>query len=105
MFERDGTYRGADVVCLKTEKKIDMMHHPFEILKSLSIKHYKKEALLHKVMENGKRLLPKKSLGEIARFSQQCFDRLPLEYKRFINPHIYKVGLSTELKMKRSTDS
>ncbi|HAT8860213.1 TPA: nicotinate phosphoribosyltransferase [Legionella pneumophila subsp. pneumophila] len=101
VFERDGTYRGADVVCLKTEKKIDMMHHPFEILKSLSIKHYKKEALLHKVMENGKRLLPKKSLGEIARFSQQCFDRLPLEYKRFINPHIYKVGLSTELKMKR----
>ncbi|MDW9185170.1 nicotinate phosphoribosyltransferase [Legionella pneumophila] len=101
VFERDGTYRGADVVCLKTEKKIDMMHHPFEILKSLSIKHYKKEALLHKVMENGKRLLPKKSLGEIVRFSQQCFDRLPLEYKRFINPHIYKVGLSTELKMKR----
>lgn len=101
VFERDGTYRGADVVALRTEKQIDMMHHPFESLKSLSIKHYKKEVLLHKIMENGKRLLPKKSLGDIARFSQQCFDRLPLEYKRFINPHIYKVGLSTELKMKR----
>lgn len=101
VLEEDGTYQGADVIALRTEKEIDMMHHPFENLKSLSIKQYKKEPLLHKVMENGKRLLPRKSLVEVAKFSQQCFDKLPFEYKRFINPHIYKVGLSTELKMKR----
>ncbi|KGP62951.1 nicotinate phosphoribosyltransferase [Legionella norrlandica] len=101
VLEEDNTYQGADVIVLRTEKEIDMMYHPFENLKSLSIKHYKKEPLLHKVMENGKRLLPRKTLAEIAQFSEQSFEKLPMEYKRFINPHIYKVGLSSELKAKR----
>jgi len=53
--------------------------------------------LLHKVMENGKRILQKKSIKEISDYSQHQLKQLPDEYKRFINPHIYKVGLSSNL--------
>jgi nicotinate phosphoribosyltransferase len=94
-------YQGADVIALKTEQEIDIMHHPSEQLKSLSIKNYKKEPVLHKVMEQGKRIFSRQSLADVAQFSQQCFDKLPMEYKRFINPHIYKIGLSSELKTRR----
>lgn len=101
LVEENGAYQGADVIALKTEQDINTMHHPFEHLTSVSIQHYRKEPLLHKVMENGKRTVAKKTLVEIAQLSQQNFDKLPMEYKRFINPHLYKVGLSSELKMKR----
>lgn len=101
-LERDGSYLGADVIALFSESKVDLMYHPFEPSKFLSIKDYQKEALLHKVMENGQVLLPEKTLTEIAQYSRQRLSLLPAEYKRIINPHIYKIGLSEELNERRA---
>lgn len=96
-----GDFYGADVVTLAQEKDAVTMHHPFDASKSLHIKYYGKEPLLHKVMENGKRKTEKRSLEEIAHYCRERVAQLPGEYKRFNNPHIYKVGLSDQLKKER----
>ncbi|ARG98472.1 nicotinate phosphoribosyltransferase [Legionella micdadei] len=101
VLEADGIFLGADVIALAEEEDLDMMFHPFEEAKSFSLKNYKKEPLLHKVMEKGKRLFAVKTLNEIAEYSQQRLALLPDEYKRLINPHNYKVGLSYKLKLQR----
>ncbi|AKQ33670.1 nicotinate phosphoribosyltransferase [Candidatus Coxiella mudrowiae] len=102
LLDNQGSFLGADVVTLVDEKDTDIMYHPFESLKFFHIKNYKKEALLHKIMENGKRLSPAKTLNEIAKYSQHRLSLLPEKYKRFNNPHIYKVGLSSELNERRN---
>lgn len=101
VLETDNTFC-ADVIALGTEKKPAMMYHPFEHSKSFSIKDYNLEPVLHKVMEKGQRLLASKPLNEIARYSQQRINQLPQEYKRFSNPHLYKVGLSEQLHQLRN---
>jgi nicotinate phosphoribosyltransferase len=60
------------------------------------------EPLLHKVMENGLRLKKPQSLSEIAQFSRNRLAKLPSEYKRFDNPHIYKIGISNKLQTERN---
>lgn len=99
----NGVFIGADIVTLFEEPVPSTMQHPFESLKTFSIlPHYQKEALLTKVMENGKRLFLAKPLHEIAQYAEKRLALLPEEYKRFKNPHIYKVGLSTRLNDKRN---
>jgi nicotinate phosphoribosyltransferase len=88
---------GADVVALEDEKDLKEMFHPFESDKSLKFEDCHKEPLLRKVMKSGKRLYQSKSLSEIQEFSKNRLDELPIEYKRFDNPHIYKIGLSEKL--------
>jgi nicotinate phosphoribosyltransferase len=89
----------GDVITLREEQadEVQIMHHPFDPLKKMDIRKYEKIPLLHRVMENGKRTMEKKSLHDISHFAQQQLHRLPEEYKRFINPHEYKVGLSSAL--------
>ena len=97
----NNSFLGADVIALFDENELDVMYHPFETEKSLSLKGYKKEPLLHKVMEKGALLLPPQNISQIA---QYCFERLanlPREYKRITNPHLYKVGLSQKLNSQR----
>lgn len=97
----DGTYAGSDAVALWDEGAPDRMHHPFEPLKSQKLDRFEKEPLLEKVMEQGQRLLPSIPLSEISRYRQERLDRLPDEYKRFENPHVYKVGISDGMKTER----
>lgn len=101
VFEKESSFLGADLISLFEEKSLDKMYHPFEISKSLSLKDYKKESLLSKVMEEGGRLFSPKPLKEIKQYCQQRLARLPLEYKRITNPHLYKVGLSEALNSER----
>ncbi|MEX0812459.1 MAG: nicotinate phosphoribosyltransferase [Chitinophagales bacterium] len=96
-----GQMIGADAVALKDELKVHRMHHVFESGKSLSFKNCQKEPLLQLVMENGKRVNLPRSVKEIQTYSRQRLEELPLEYKRFENPHIYKIGLSDGLKKER----
>lgn len=97
LLDKDGNFYGADVVTLHEESKVGRMHHPFEMGKSLSLKGYDQEPLLHKVMEDGKPIIPTQSLKEIAAYAQKRLAKLPDEYKRFQYPHIYKVGISSKL--------
>lgn len=99
---RNGTgLAGADVVALSAETDISRMHHPFDPLKSMDIGGYAKEPLLEKVMEAGRRTGPTATAADIARYARTRIDALPEEYKRFENPHIYKIGISDGLYLER----
>lgn len=102
VYDTEGNFAGADAVVLAEEKEVDKMHHPFEVDKSMSLAGLKQEPLLHKVMENGKLLIEKQPLKKIAEYSQARLALLPAEYKRFRNPHQYKVGISPQLKELRN---
>ncbi len=101
VMDDNGVFLGADVIALADADNLDIMHHPFEAAKSFVIKNDNTEPLLHNIMEKGRRLSTSKTLIEIAQYTQQRLQQLPAEYKRFNDPHLYKVGLSTLLKRKR----
>lgn len=101
IYDKEGDFAGADVITMEEENIPEMMLHPFDPLKSLNLKDFEKEALLEEVLKDGKRTQKSKSLEEIAEFSRKRLQKLPLEFKRFFNPHIYKVGLSKDLKEER----
>ncbi|MEX0771613.1 MAG: nicotinate phosphoribosyltransferase [Balneolales bacterium] len=101
VLDGNGNFLGADAAALADEKSVDMMHHTVDPLKKLSIDEYHQEPQLTKVMENGKRFSEAVALEDIKQFSHKRLKQLPAEYKRFENPHIYKVGISTLLKKER----
>lgn len=92
---------GADAVGLRDQEHVNEMFHPFEPYKSMKIGEFRQEPILKKVMENGKMLIEKRSLKEIAEYSKSRLAELPIEYKRFNNPHIYKIGISRKLRDER----
>lgn len=88
---------GADIITQVDETHVEKMHHPFDLSKSTTYHSHQLEPLLKTVMKNGKRTQPKKTLDEIKAYAAERLNELPEEYKRFSNPHIYKIGISTEL--------
>ncbi len=92
---------GADAVAMADETDVQTMHHPFEPAKHLDVKSFVKEVLLEKVIEKGERTSEPKTPADISAFRAERLSRLPEEYRRFENPHIYKVGLSDRLKQER----
>lgn len=101
MMDVNGELIGVDAITMREEVEVNRIHDPQEILKSLAVKNFKTEALLHPVMVNGKKTTKSRSLSEIAEYSRKRLESLPLEYKRFDNPHKYKVGISKMLKKER----
>lgn len=101
LLDEAGFFQGADVVCMEGEKNPEMMFHPYDPLKFRHIKDAKKEELLHLVFDNQKRIEKGRTISEIQNFSKQRLTKLPPEYKRFFNPHLYKVGISQELRDER----
>ena len=98
LINADGNFYGADLVALDHETEIDIMHHPADTDKSLSVKGMTREPLLHQTMRNGKISQALPSLPDIAAYCRERLGRLAAEHKRFDNPHIYKVGISTGLR-------
>lgn len=101
MLDENGMFYGADAVAMFSEEKVEQMEDPFDITKKLKLNNFIHEPLLEKVMENGKKVGPARTVKEIAAYSKSRLEKLPKEFKRFQNPHIYKIGISTALKMER----
>ncbi|AVR44939.1 nicotinate phosphoribosyltransferase [Christiangramia fulva] len=99
--DSNGKCIGADAVALENEERVEEMFHPFEPYKSLQLGQFEQEPLLHPVMEGGEVLHEKRSLEEIAAYSLKRLSELPIEFKRFNNPHIYKIGISEKLREER----
>lgn len=97
----DGNFFGADAVALADEPDVERMHHPSDPLKSLRIAGLEKAPLLHLAMKDGERTADPKPVKEVADYAKKRMAQLPPEYKRFTNPHLYKVGLSGRLKAER----
>ncbi len=88
----------ADAVVLDDEETVNEMYHPYLPGVSSSPAAVSSERLLGKVMEKGMIAVPQRPVAEIAAFARTRLLRLPEEHKRFENPHVYKVGISTRLK-------
>ncbi len=93
----DGSFYGGEVVGLTDEPAIDVMYHPTEPEKVLDLERFELQPLLHPVMVEGERTTEPQPVQELAAFSQAQLRHLPDEFKRFENPHLYKIGLSQAL--------
>lgn len=98
---RNGDLTGADAIALREEKRPEKMYDPVDPLKVLSLKEYDYEPLLEPVMKEGKICIQLSSVWDIAGFAEERLNKLPSEYKRLYNPHIYKIGISGKLKKER----
>ncbi|MFW5645431.1 MAG: nicotinate phosphoribosyltransferase, partial [Bacteroidota bacterium] len=96
LLDGNDNFYGGDLICLQNEDA-KMMYHPLDKSKNMDISEFRKENLHHKVMDHGKIRINRKSVNEIADFSAHRLSKLSDEYKRFDNPHVYKVGISPEL--------
>jgi len=98
VYNGQGNFYGADVVALASETAPPVMHHPVDADKSLQIHGMRMEPLLSKVMENGTLVSPLPALREISEFCHNRLRLLPEEHKRFEYPHVYKIGISEQLR-------
>ncbi|MGJ8550160.1 nicotinate phosphoribosyltransferase [Winogradskyella wichelsiae] len=101
MIDANGMFYGADVIALFSEASVTEMTHAYDPTKSLNLTGFVHEPLLEKVMENGKKVNAPRSVQAIADYSKSRLAQLPEAYKRFENPHKYKIGLSQKLKNER----
>ena len=103
-FDKNGQAL-ADLITLDSEKvnkgENHIFYHPFSTQDMFVMrKNAYQDAvpLLKKQMENGKRIAPSPTLKEIQESSREKLSHFDKSYKRQVNPHIYKVSLSTNLK-------
>ena len=87
----------GDAILLDQEKLLERMHHPTFSAKKSMLNGRKFEEILHKVIHNGEEIIDMPDVAEIVEYKNKQFSRLHAEYKRFDNPHIYKIGISTRL--------
>ena len=94
-----------DAILLHEEKpeNIATIYHPIYQEKNTNISHLTYEPLLSPVVENGTVKTKKKSLPDIQKYLLKRAELLPDEHKRFISPHLYKVGISKQLMETRNT--
>lgn len=76
-----------------------MLYHPMVDYERFSMENYASVTpQLHLQMRGGKRLGESPTLEEIREYTLSGLDVLDHRFKRIINPHIYKVSLSENLK-------
>ena len=95
-FNGNGNFY-ADGIILNDEDDPDKIFHPLQPLKSSEVKDRKKEVLQSKVYSEETIQYERRSVQEISEYVKERLNRLPEEHKRFENPHIYKVGISSKL--------
>lgn len=96
----------ADVLALEDEvieaDKEYRFHHPMVDYRQFTCKAASVEPLLKLKLSKGKRISPRLPEAEQLRLSrsnmQKQLETFDESYKRILNPHIYKVSLSEELK-------
>lgn len=91
----------ADLIMLFDEE-IDLnspltIFDPIYTWKTKTFKNYTVKELQKPIFKSGKCLFEKKSVKEISEFSKSELNTFWDEYKRLLNPQVYKVDLSKEL--------
>lgn len=100
-FDTDGLFYGADAIAKIGEIGPYRITAPYDATKSMSCKGIIREPLLKLIVENGELLDFNNNVEEIKQYSAGRLALLPPEFKRFENPHIYKVGISPEIRRMR----
>ncbi len=103
-FDHDGTfYRDAIFLAGENPDKAKFIYHPIYPERKTQIDTLEKESLLQMAVKNGEIILERKNADEIHQYLLKRAALLPEEHKRFISPHIYKVGISEKLMATRNT--
>lgn len=101
LFNNDGTIK-ADILALEHEVLQsgikNTYYHPLNDWQSFSFTASSVKPLLQKKMENGKRIEQNGDINEIKQRVQEGLEQLDCSHKRILNPHLYKVSLTEQLK-------
>ncbi len=105
LYDENG-FACADILALEDEEIIPnkeyRFHHPMVDYRQFSFTPSKVELLLKKRLENGKRTSPRLPESEQLKISRNNMmsqlDTFDESYKRILNPHIYKVSITENLK-------
>lgn len=101
LLNKDGSFFGVDALSLSKEGFPNLILHPHQTHKTMQCGGIDAEPLLKLVMKNGEAIQSIDSIAEIREYAAQRMAMLPPEYKRFENPHVYKVGISEGIKSLR----
>ncbi|SET62333.1 nicotinate phosphoribosyltransferase [Draconibacterium orientale] len=102
-FDEEGKfYRDGIFLQDENPKEIDTIYHRIYPEKNTEVSKFKFELIREKVVEQGNVLLQHKSPVEIHKYLISRAALLPDEHKRFISPHLYKVGISNKLMATRN---
>lgn len=96
-YQNGGGFYYGDGIQLEEEDEITHIYHPHFPEKNVSVMKLDKEPLLHLFMEKGKPVADLPGPYQCSRYALDRLSFLQPEYKRFENPHIYKVGISEKL--------
>lgn len=96
-YNKDGSFY-ADGISLEHEESLQTIEHPHFPIKKTKVQGFKSSTLLQPVMLDGKLTSTIPNAHESAEYCREQLKKLNPEYKRFDNPHVYKVGISKELK-------
>ncbi len=91
----------ADLICLQEEnydglKELEIFDPNFTYKRKTITDFYTKE-LTTLIIKDGKLVYDLPTVKEIAAYHKEAFNEFWNEYKRLLNPHIYKVDLSQKL--------
>ncbi len=102
-FDEDNKFY-RDGILLKDENpdEVNTIYHRVYPEKNTILTGLKHELLFNKVVARGKITLKKQTPKGIHNYLQTRAAHLPEEHKRFISPHIYKVGISQKLMTTRN---
>lgn len=104
LYDQDGMAR-ADIVALESEvistTEKSCFYHPSIDYRQFAFKPYRVEQLLKEQMKGGKRInkiTPQEALKKARATAEKQIEYFDATYKRILNPHIYKVSITEELK-------
>lgn len=90
-------YRDAILLADENPDEAEIIYDAFYPERNTNISKLKKEPLLNAAIKNGEIISETYSLEDIHKYLLTRASLLPDEHKRFISPHIYKVGISEKL--------
>lgn len=99
IYEAESGKAFADLISLNDEvlDKPLTLTHAVERWKKTVLSEYTYKPLLVQIFKNGKLVYDCPKLEDIVKYSKNELDSFWDEYKRLVNPHIYKVDLSDKL--------
>ena len=101
IFDKNTDKAIADLIALKDENfdgldKLEIFHPDFTGKRKTVTNFYVKDLNID-VIKDGKVVCNRPSVMEIAAYHKESYGQFWNEYKRLLNPHIYKVDLSEKL--------
>lgn len=101
LYDKNTNKAIADLICLMDEEfdgldEIEIFHPDFS-WKRKTITNFYAKNLVVQIIKGGELVYKLPSVKEIAAYHKQSYGEFWNEYKRMLNPHIYKVDLSQKL--------